>query len=282
MRTSLLLLAVLALGASCQSPNNSPSETKTTVETPDQDPKAMLRTAYQLFKEGNDSASVALANEVLAMGKATQNDTLVGRALTSLCRNSQRKQDTQELARLSAQLVDLSQTTGDTQWMMYMAHMNAEMYRLIGDMEKAERYYNQSLAISEQSGATGMYTIDHFNKSFVMTATGRYEEAGDLIQKYYALRLAADSTSEDAYGLIALAYLLDEQGDAAAAHRVSVSTRKLFEAQHIFPEPPDEQPLLAVEAHVKSVLPESEYAAIAQAVADQEVSANALVEKYLK
>lgn len=270
---------VLLLVVSCTSPQENAIEN--TVETHEValEPKEMLKQAYQLFKEGNDAASIALANQVLEMGQATQNDTLIGKALTSLCRNSQRKLDTVRLAELSVQLKDLAVSSGNEQWLMYMAHMNAEMWRLIGDMDRAEYFYNESMRISYETGAKGMYTIDHFNKSFVSVAKGDFETANGLIKKYYQLRREDDPESEDAYGLIALSYLLEQQGNYEGAHTVAVVTRRLFEEQNLFPEPPDEQPLLRVEEKVKEELDPTIFDAISAASAKESVAS--LLDKYL-
>lgn len=270
---------VLLLVVSCTSPQENAREN--TVETHEValEPKEMLKQAYQLFKEGDDAASIALANHVLEMGQATQNDTLIGKALTSLCRNSQRKLDTVRLAELSVQLKDLAVSSGNEQWLMYMAHMNAEMWRLIGDMDRAEYFYNESMRISYETGAKGMYTIDHFNKSFVSVAKGDFETANGLIKKYYQLRKEDDPESEDAYGLIALSYLLEQQGNYEGAHTVAVVTRRLFEEQNLFPEPPDEQPLLRVEEKVKEELGPTIFDAISAASAKESVAS--LLDKYL-
>ncbi len=80
-----------------------------------------------MFKEGNDAESIRIANEVLEIGRAQNNDTLIGGALSSLCRNAQRSIDTTRLAELSEQLKALSESSGDQSWMMKRAHMNAEM-----------------------------------------------------------------------------------------------------------------------------------------------------------
>lgn len=254
-----------------------------TLETPRTaeivNPHKMLNDAYQQFKEGNDDESIAIANKVLVIGRETNNDTLIGGALSSLCRNAQRTLDTVRLAELSKELEQLSISSGDQKWMMKRAHMNAEMWRLIGNMERAEAFYNESMAISSSIGATGMFTIDHFNKSFVSTATGDYVEANRLIAKYYALRKEADSTSEDAYGLIALAYLLEQKGNYNGAHEVAVVTRRLFEEQNLFPEPPDEKPLLMVEAKVIQMLADEVLEEIRTTSVSQSV--NGLLEKYL-
>ena len=209
--------------------------------------RKMLSNAYKQFQLGNDKESIELAIKVLEIGKKINNDTLVGKALTSLCRNSQRKLDTIRLAELSEELINLSNSSGDKQWIMYQAHMNAEMWRLIGKMDKAESYYNQSMEISNEIGAKGMYMIDHFNKSFVATTKGDFNSARNLINKYYQLRKEMNRNPEDAYGLIALAYLLEKEGNYEGAHEVCVVTRRLFKEQNIFPEPPDEKPLLLVE-----------------------------------
>ncbi len=242
-------------------------------------PRKMLNDAYQQFKEGNDDESIAIANKVLDIGRETNNDTLIGGALSSLCRNAQRTLDTVRLAELSKELEQLSISSGDQKWMMKRAHMNAEMWRLIGNMERAEAFYNESMSISSSIGATGMFTIDHFNKSFVSTATGDYDEANRLIAKYYALRREADSTSEDAYGLIALAYLLEQKGNYNGAHEVAVVTRRLFEEQNLFPEPPDEKPLLMVEAKVVQMLADEVLEEIRTTSISQSV--NGLLGKYL-
>lgn len=251
------------------------------------DPKEMLSDAYQLFKEGKDAESVALANEVLAIGKETKNDTLIGKALTSLCRNAQRDLDTIRLADLSTQLVDLAATSGNEKWLMYRAHQNAEMWRLIGNMDRADSFYVESMRISEATESKGMFMIDHFNKSFVATAKGNYKEANDLIKKYYALRLESKKEKDekaskptDPCGLIAIAYLLEQQKNYPGAHEVAVVTRRLFKEQNLFPEPPDEKPLIAVEAKVKEALTEEKLEEITAESASSTVSS--LLEKYLK
>ena len=256
---------------------SSAIETQSTLEIVN--PHKMLNDAYQQFKEGKDDESIAIANKVLDIGRETNNDTLIGGALSSLCRNAQRTLDTVRLAELSKELEQLSISSGDQKWMMKRAHMNAEMWRLIGNMERAEAFYNESMSISSSIGATGMFTIDHFNKSFVSTATGDYVEANRLIAKYYALRREADSTSEDAYGLIALAYLLEQKGNYNGAHEVAVVTRRLFEEQNLFPEPPDEKPLLMVEAKVIQMLADEVLEEIRTTSVSQSV--DGLLEKYL-
>jgi tetratricopeptide (TPR) repeat protein len=278
--TYLLLLTATTLLLACSSQVKNTTEEQTEAQATEASPREMLDEAYQRFKEGDDAASILLATQVLKLGRETKNDTLVGRALTSLCRNAQRSLDTTKLAMLSSELEDLAATSGNKQWLMYRAHMNAEMWRLIGDMDRAEDFYTESMKISLALGATGMYTIDHFNKSFVSTAKGDYKTANALIKKYYLLRKEADAKSEDAYGLIALAYLLEQKENYKGAHEVAVVTRRLFKEQNLFPEPPDEKPLLLVEAKVKEVLTPTTLEEISTNSVSASVSS--LLDKYLE
>ena len=255
---------------------NKKNKTKPNKEV---DHKKLLKDAYQYFKEGNDEESIKLAERVLEHGRAVNDDDLIGGALSSLCRNAQRTLDTTKLAELSIELAKLSETTGEKKWMMKRAHMNAEMWRLIGNLEKAEAFYNESMRISKSIGAMGMFTIDHFNKSFVSTATGDFAEARRLITKYYALRKKADSKSEDAYGLIALAYILEQEGNFNGAMEVSSVTRRLFKEQNIFPEPPDEKPLIGVEKSILNKLKPNIINKIKKQSLTQSV--NSLLAKYL-
>jgi len=275
----ILIISVMAI-IGCDSQTEKLEVKKAEEQLVEESPKEMLIEAYQLFKEGNDEESVKLANRVLEIGRETKNDTLIGKALTSLCRNSQRKLDTIRLAELSLELEDLAASSGNQKWLMYRAHMNAEMWRLIGNMDRAEDFYNESMKISFETGSMGMYTIDHFNKSFVSIAKGDFKTAEELIKKYYQLRKEQDPESEDAYGLIALAYLLEQQGNYEGAHEVAEVTRRLFKEQNIFPEPPDEKPLLMVEKKVKEELSSSKLEGISKNSASETVSS--LLEKYLK
>ena len=276
--TNLILTIMVIIG--CGSQSEKPEEKKVEEQLVEETPREMLNQAYQLFKEGNDKESVRLANRVLEIGRETKNDTLIGKALTSLCRNSQRKLDTTRLAELSAELMDLAASSGNQKWLMYRAHMNAEMWRLIGNMDRAESFYNESMRISFETGSIGMYTIDHFNKSFVSIAKGDFETAKELIKKYYQLRKEENLETEDAYGLIALAYLLEQQKNYKGAHEVAEVTRRLFKEQNLFPEPPDEKPLLMVELKVKEMLKQSTLEEISENSASESVSD--LLKKYLE
>ncbi len=275
-RLYFILILFISLVVSCDFKEEEAVEIIAVEKTP----RELLGEAYQLFKEGNDKESIKLANQVLAIGRETNNDTLIGNALTSLCRNAQRSLDTIKLGELSAELKDLAHSTSNQKWLMYRAHMNAEMWRLIGNMDRAEEYYTESMRISLEIGATGMYTIDHFNKSFVATAKGDFDTANTLIKKYYQLRQEENNVVEDAYGLIALAYLLEQQENYQGAHEVTVVTRRLFKEQNIFPEPPDEKPLIAVEKRVHEMLDSATLNAINSNATTLAVSD--LLGKYLK
>ena len=278
--TNLIFVVIIMFTVSCGVQTEKSDENNTENQIIEKSPQEMLKQAYQLFKEGDDKGSIELANRVLEIGRETKNDTLIGKALTSLCRNSQRKLDTVRLAELSAELKNLAASSGNQKWLMYMAHMNAEMWRLIGNMDKAENFYNESMRISLETGARGMYTIDHFNMSFVSIAKGDFDTARKLIKKYYELRKEDNPESEDAYGLIALAYLLEQQGNYKGACEVAKVTRRLFKEQNLFPEPPDEKPLLMVEQKVKEMLKHSILEEISKNSTSKSVSD--LLKKYLE
>ena len=283
MKIKYLLIAIATVGMISCGAETTEEKVKETAPVKDSivalDHKELLKDAYQLFKEGDDAGSIAIANEVLEYGYAVNNDTIIGGALASLCRNSQRSQDTVRLAELSDELAKLTASSGNRKWMMVRAHMNAEMWRLIGNMDRAEAFYNESMDISFAINSMGMYTIDHFNKSFVSTAKGDFVEARRLIKKYYALREEAEPGSQDAYGLIALSYLLEQEKNYLGAHEVALVTRRLFQEQNLFPEPPDEKPLIMVEEKVKEVLEPEVFEAVRSDAKDESVST--LIAKYL-
>jgi len=77
-----------------------------------------------------------------------------------------------------------------------------------------------------------------------------------------------------------LAYLLEQKGNFIGAHEVAVVTRRLFKEQNLFPEPPDEKPLLLVEAKVKEVLTLDKLAEISTHSVSASVSS--LLDKYLE
>jgi hypothetical protein len=60
---------------------------------------------------------------------------------------------------------------------------------------------------------------------------------------------------------------------------VAFVNRRLFEEQNLFPEPPDEKPLIMVEEKVKEVLEPDVFEAVKRDAADESVST--LIAKYL-
>ena len=72
---------------------------------------------------------------------------------------------------------------------------------------------------------------------------------------------------------------MEQKGNYTGAHEVAAVTRRLFEEQNIFPEPPDEKPLLMVEAKVIQMLAAEVIEEISAASMSQSV--NGLLVKYL-
>ena len=77
-----------------------------------------------------------------------------------------------------------------------------------------------------------------------------------------------------------MAYILEQEGDFNGAMEVSLVTRRLFKEQNIFPEPPDEKPLIAVEKSALNKLKPNMIKKIKKLSLTQSV--NSLLAKYLK
>ena len=70
-----------------------------------------------------------------------------------------------------------------------------------------------------------------------------------------------------------------QQNNFEGAHEISSVTRRLFKEQNLFPEPPDEKPLIKVEQRVKKELDQQKLSEI-NARSNSETVAT-LLEKYL-
>ena len=77
-----------------------------------------------------------------------------------------------------------------------------------------------------------------------------------------------------------MAYLLEQEGDLEGALEVARVTRRLFEEQNIFPEPPDEKPLISVEINMLHKLEPEKIKTIENESLNQSV--NDLLNRYLK
>lgn len=73
---------------------------------------------------------------------------------------------------------------------------------------------------------------------------------------------------------------MEQQGEFIEAYEVTQVTRRLFKEQNIFPEPPDEKPLIMVEAKVKKEINQKKLDEISKKSTSETVSS--LLEKYLK
>ena len=79
--------------------------------------------------------------------------------------------------------------------------------------------------------------------------------------------------------MIAITYLLEQKQDYEGAHEVATVTRRLFKEQNIFPEPPDEKPLLEVEQSVKDKLESETYENIISNT--DSLTVKTIIDKYL-
>lgn len=209
--------------------------------------KVIMDSASDQFDAGRNEDAKALSLQVLEAGQDLHNDTLTGRSLTNLCRTALRDNDSAALAKYSGKLKALFNQTGDSSWLMFEAHMNAEMARMNGNFSRADSLYDQSLAISNALGRLSMYAADHFNKSIMAVDQGKFDTARNLIAKFYTIYHEIDPNTDDAYGLIAVAYLLGKRGDLQDAATTVYVTNRLFKEQDIVPDPADARPFREIE-----------------------------------
>jgi tetratricopeptide (TPR) repeat protein len=250
------------------------------VKTQIDDAYSLLDSSYVEFRAGNNDIAKSIANDALSVGIKLENDSLTGDALTSLCRTALRDHDSAELNKYSNQLRELSKKTNDETWLMIHSHMNAEMARMNGDLDKASELYDISLRISKSIGSMNMYWADHFNKSFIEVARGNISESYDLVKKYYEIQKEIDPENDDAYGLIAIANILLHQGDLVGAAEVSLVARRLFKEQNIIPDPADEKPLYIVEEVFENNLSPVVKDSLTNAAMN--LSVKSILDKYLK
>ena len=271
MKSVSTLFVLVTVLMSCTNKNNSKQI---------DDAYAVLDSSYVMFKAGNNEVAKNLANDVLSIGQELENDTLTGDALVHLCRTSLRDEDEDALKNYSDLLLKLAKSTNDQTWEMIRAHMNAEMARMNGDLDKAMGLYDVSMNISKSIGSKGMYAAEHFNKSFVESLRGNMAEAQSLVKIYYEIRKEINPESDDFYGLIAIANLLFYKNDINGAAEVSMAARRLFKENNIIPDPADEEPLVRVEKKYKKELPQNVQDSLKFAA--ESLTVEAILSKYLK
>jgi len=209
------------------------------------------------FRSGDNELCVTLTIESLDIGRALGDDKVIGQALTGLCRAALRDNNAQLLQSLSGELNELARKTRDEWWRVVVAHMNAEMARMNGDLDRANDLYDKSMALSEVIGSKNMVATECFNKSFVAVAQKEYQTAHELLQRHFAIRSELDEGDINPYGLIAVANLLAAEGRLSEAAEAAFVCRKLLTENNIVPDPADETPLMKVEEQIKYTLPKN-------------------------
>ena len=164
-------------------------------------------------------------------------------------------------------------------WMMVRAHMNAEMNRMQGNLSEAAALYDESMAIAKALGYMSMYAAEHFNKSFIASEQGAFDEAASLIKGYFDIQRERNPDKDDAYGLIALVNYLAKKDDLNGAATVAFTARRLFQEENIVPDPADEAPMVAAELKINEVLPEKHRDSIL--LFSNSLSVSFLLEQYL-
>lgn len=115
------------------------------------------------FRSGDNELCISLTTESLEMGQALGDDRIIGQALTGLCRAALRDNDSRQLQSLSLALADLARETGDDWWRVVVAHMNAEMARMNGKLDRANDLYDQSMALWQSPRKTSTLHASYCN-----------------------------------------------------------------------------------------------------------------------
>lgn len=201
------------------------------------------------FRAGDNERCIALTTASLEIGRQLNDNDIVGQALMGLCRAALRNRDEDHLHCLSKELAELAEHTGDDWWCVVRAHMNAEMARMLGALERANELYDESMRLSEALGSENMMATECFNKSFVAVAQHNLEDARTLLQRHFTIRSKLDEGDLNPYGLIGVANLLVAEGKTEQAAEASFVCRRLLNELNVIPDPADEAPLKMVEEY---------------------------------
>lgn len=206
------------------------------------------------FREGDNERCVELTTASLDLGRELGDDAIVGQALMGLCRAALRDQDEARLDALCSELAGIADRTGDEWWRVVIAHMNAELARMNGNLDIADELYDESMNLSKSIGRQSMVATECFNKSFVAVERDDIPAARDLLGRHFRIRGTLDDDDINPYGLIAVANLLHSEGQLEDAAAVAFACRRLLAEAEVVPDPADEAPLRAVEERCQAEL----------------------------
>lgn len=212
------------------------------------------------FRKGDNKHCIELTTASLDIGRDLGDDAVIGQALLGLCRAALRDRDEHRLDTLCSELADIADRTDDAWWRVVIAHLNAELARMNGDLTRAEELYDESMQLSESIGRDSMVATECFNKSFIAVEEGDMRTARDLLQRHFETRGVLDDDDINPYGLIAVATLLRAEGRVEDAAAVASACHRLLAEADIVPDPADKEPLRAVEEHCQTELSDEAYA----------------------
>lgn len=223
--------------------------------------------ALEAFRAGENERSRQLNQELLGLACESDDDELLGRALTGLCRCALRDQDRGEIERLSEALRSVADRTGDANWNIVAIHMTAESARILGELELAASLYLESQRLSELAGHRGLVATEAFNLCMLELSRGRLQEAGELLRRHFAIRSELDEHDPDPYGLIGMAALLTEEARFHEAAVTAFACRRLLASRGSIPDPADERPLASAERTCRETLSDEAWQSAREAAA---------------
>ena len=239
----------------------------------------LYQQGFDAFRRGDNAACERLTKASLDIGRRLGDEAVIGQALTGLCRAALRNHDTATLNSLSTELSLLAERSGDAWWRVIVAHMNAELARMEGQLERADALYDESMQLSEGLGRERMVAVECFNRSFIAIAQHEFDRARELLRRHFDIDAAMNDGEADPYGLIAVAALLSAEDRAEEAAEVALVCRRLLAERDVVPDPADEAPLLAVEKRSAEQLSSAQLDQLRQASAG--LSCHQVVERVL-
>lgn len=251
----------------------------TSTEAAEPDPGQLLDMAYSDFRSGDSEASRQSAERALSIGQSKADPDIIGGALAALCRLALRDNDAAAIGELTARMHDVATSSGQEKWDVYAIHMRAELARMNGRLDEADKLYVESLELSRRIGLTGMVAAENFNRSFISVKRGDLEGATEQVREYFAVSARSNNGTPGAYGLIALANLLAAREAFDQAAVVVFAAHRIFGERGIVPDPADAAPLQEVERVVSRRLTEAMLAESSELATNKSVSE--LVDEYL-
>jgi predicted ATPase/DNA-binding CsgD family transcriptional regulator len=167
--------------------------------------------------------------------------------------------DIDEALALSEEGLALLQEVNDIPGIAQALNILGELYRLQGDLERAEVAYEETLAIAREIGDQLREALQGLNLGFIAYRRGQAGRALTLMQKSLALGLKLDHKAYIACTLEALAGPIGALGQTERAARLIGAGDAMNDALGISRQPTDAQELDRIGAAVRQAMDEDAF-----------------------